>query len=157
MKINRQEIFKLVGYLGLTLLVAGYLRYSVWELMDKITQAILIAGAVLAAAGIVLNFGVIRDSFRRRSTRLGANTAVMTVAVVAILALLNFLGYRHHKRLDVTAEKLHSLSDQTRKIVSGLQKDVKIIRFDKIGPAGQAGDCPTTQSQPYGRSDCHIR
>jgi ABC-type uncharacterized transport system involved in gliding motility auxiliary subunit len=132
MKINRQEIFKLVGYLGLTLLVAGYLRYSVWELMDTITKAILIAGAVLAIAGIVLNFGAIRDSFRRRSTRLGTNTAVMTVAVVAILALLNFLGYRHHKRLDVTAEKLHSLSDQTRKIISGLQKDVKIIRFDKL-------------------------
>src|SRR5437868_4231374 len=131
MQINRQELFKTTGYLGVALLVAGYLRYSVLETLDTISKSLLIAGGVLTLAGLVLNFRAIRDSFGRRSTRLGTNMAVITVAVVAILALLNFLGYRHHKRVDVTAEKLYSLSDQTRKIVSGLQKDIKIIKFDK--------------------------
>jgi ABC-type uncharacterized transport system involved in gliding motility auxiliary subunit len=131
MKINRQEMFRWAGYLGALLLVAGYLRYAVREIMDIISQSLLIAGGALTLASLILNFGAIRAYFGRRSARLGANTAVMTVAVVAILALLNFLGYRHHKRVDVTAEKLYTLSDQTRKIVSGLQKDVKIIKFDK--------------------------
>jgi len=131
MKIDRQEIFKTVGYLGLGLLIAGYLRYSIQETLGTFNKALLISGAVLLVVGLVLNFRALRDYFRRRSARLGANTAVMTVAVVAILALCNFLGYRHHKRVDVTAEKLYSLSDQTRKIVSGLPKDVKIIKFDK--------------------------
>jgi ABC-type uncharacterized transport system involved in gliding motility auxiliary subunit len=131
MKINRQEIFKSAGYLGAALLLAGYLRYTVQELMDTINKAMMIAGGVLLAISLALNFRAIHDQFRRRSTRLGANTAVMTVAVVAILALINFLGYRHHKRFDVTAEKLYTPSDQTRKIVSGLQKEVKIIKFEK--------------------------
>ena len=56
---------------------------------------------------------------------------VLSVAVIAIIAVLNFLGYRHHKRFDLTTEGLYTLSDQTRKIVGGLQKDVKIIKFDK--------------------------
>lgn len=131
MQINRQELFKTIGFVGPGVLLAGYLRYSVVESLDTISKSLLIAGGVLTIAGIVLNLGAIRESFGRRSTRLGANMATITVAVVAILALLNFLGYRHHKRVDVTTEKLYSLSDQTRKIVSGLQKDVKIIKFDK--------------------------
>jgi ABC-type uncharacterized transport system involved in gliding motility auxiliary subunit len=131
MNINRSELLKTAGYLGAALLIGGYLRYSVQETMDKINKGLLIAGAVLLLASLIFNFAAIRDYFRRRSTRLGTNTAAMTVAVVAILGLINFLGYRHHKRVDMTAEKLYSLSDQTRKIVSGLQKEVKIIRFDK--------------------------
>jgi ABC-type uncharacterized transport system involved in gliding motility auxiliary subunit len=51
--------------------------------------------------------------------------------VIAIFGLLNFLGYRHHKRFDLTTEKLYSLSDQTRKVISGLQTDVKVLKFSK--------------------------
>ena len=131
MKVNRKELFKWAGYLGAALLVVGYLIYSVQETMSTLNKALLIAGAALLALGVGFNFGEIRQSFGRRSTRLGANTAVLTIAVLAILAILNFLGFRHHKRWDVTSEKLYSLSDQTRKIVSELQEDVKIIKFDK--------------------------
>jgi ABC-type uncharacterized transport system involved in gliding motility auxiliary subunit len=53
------------------------------------------------------------------------------VAVIAIFGLLNFVGYRHHKRFDLTTEKLYSLSDQTRKVISGLQTDVKVLKFSK--------------------------
>jgi gliding motility-associatede transport system auxiliary component len=131
MTINRNELIKTAGYIGAALLVGGYLRYSVQETMGTLTAAVLIAGGVLLAAAVAFNFGTIRTYSRRRSARLGANTAVMTLAVVAILGFFNFLGYRHHKRFDLTSEKLYSLSDQTRKIVSGLQKDVEIIKFDK--------------------------
>jgi ABC-type uncharacterized transport system involved in gliding motility auxiliary subunit len=131
MKINRNEILKFLAYLGAALLVAGYLRYSIQESMSTLNRLLIIAGAVLLVVGLLLNFNAIRSYFRRRSAQLGANTAVMTIAVVAILGILNLLGSRHHKRFDLTTEKLYSLSDQTRKIVSGLTKDVKVIRFDK--------------------------
>jgi ABC-type uncharacterized transport system involved in gliding motility auxiliary subunit len=45
--------------------------------------------------------------------------------------IVNFVGFRHHKRFDLTTEKLYTLSDQTRQVVGGLQKDVTIVRFDK--------------------------
>src|SRR5215204_3001751 len=120
MNINRQELFKSVGYLGAGLLAAGYIRYTVQEVLGRLNGGLLIAGAVLLAASLILNFNAIRDYFRGRGARLGANTAVLTVAFLAILGIVNYLGYRHHKRIDVTAEKLYSLSDQTRKVVSGL-------------------------------------
>jgi len=86
---------------------------------------------VILLAGIVLSIRNIVGFFFKRSSKLGTNTTILALAVLAILAVVNFFGFRHHKRFDLTSEKLYTLSDQTRKIVSGLQKDVTVIRFDK--------------------------
>ena len=131
MKINRNELIKIAGYLGAGLLLAGYGRYLIHSVWTKWEIAMVSAGAVLLLISLAANFKEIIGVFRGRSARLGANTAILTAAVLAIFAIVNFLGYRHHKRIDLTAEKLYSLSDQTRKIVTGLQKDIKIIKFDE--------------------------
>ena len=131
MKFNRAEFFRFAAYTGTALLIAGFVRYSVQEMVTTPTKWILIAGGVLLGAGVAGNFREVVAHFGSRSGKLGTNTAVLTLAVVAILAVLNFLGYRHPKRFDWTAEKLYTLSDQTQKVVSGLQKDVRVIHFDK--------------------------
>jgi ABC-type uncharacterized transport system involved in gliding motility auxiliary subunit len=131
MKINRKEVFNIAGLLGAALLIVGYFRYARTESMGALNLTLLIAGGVLLLATLIFNFRTIRDASRKRSARLGANTGVMTVAVLAIIGVINFLGYRHHKRIDVTTNKMYSLSDQTRKVVSDLKKDVKVILFDK--------------------------
>jgi ABC-type uncharacterized transport system involved in gliding motility auxiliary subunit len=131
MKVNRQELFKIAGYLGAAFLGAGYIRYSVLETWTWLEKGLLIAGGVLLLLSLIFNLKNILGLFRTRQGRLGTNTAVLTVAVIVILVILNVLGYRHHKRVDLTAEKLYSLSDQTKKIVTGLQKDVKIMKFDQ--------------------------
>lgn len=131
MKLSRQDTFKLIGWLGVLVALIGYLISFVRAQTGKLTWGLVIAGLVLAVVGVAGNFGEVRESFGRRSTRLGANSAVVTLAVVAILGFLNFLGYRYHKRFDLTAEQLYSLSDQTRKIVGGLKQDVKVIYFSR--------------------------
>ncbi len=131
MKADKQEIFKYAGWLGAALLVGGYLRYLVREEMGTFDKSLLMAGAVLLVLSLALNFGEIMALFGRRSTKLGANTAVLTIAVLAILGVINFLGYRHHKRVDLTSEQLYSLSDQTRKAVTALKQEVRVIKFDK--------------------------
>jgi ABC-type uncharacterized transport system involved in gliding motility auxiliary subunit len=138
MKVKRQEIFKTLGFLGPALLVAGYIRYSVHNILGTLNLSLLIGGGVLTLAAIVLNFNSIRRASRKRSAKLGANTTVMTLAVIAIVGFANFLGYRHHKRIDMTSEKLYTLSDQTRKVVSDQNKDVKVILFDKEDRQGLA-------------------
>ncbi len=131
MNINRQEISRLAGFVGAAAAIAGYIRHSIQEIWGWFNISLVVAGLVLLLASIVLNFGSIIAFFRGRQGKLGANTLVMSVAVVVIIGIVNFLGYRHHKRFDLTAEGLFTLSDQTRKIVGNLQKDVKIIKFDK--------------------------
>src|SRR5271170_1628604 len=131
MRPERHGWAEFAGSIGGSCLVAGYLRYSIEGQLQRFTEGLLIAGGVLVAAAVVLGYRGILRFFSKRSSRLGTNTAILSLAVLAILVVLNFVGYRHHKRFDLTSEKLFTLSDQTRKIVGGLQEDVTIVRFAK--------------------------
>src|SRR5579863_8982428 len=115
MNVSRREIAQYAGAIGLALVVGGYVRYTVTEELQLSSEALLIAGGVLILAWIVLGFGALMGFFSKRSSKLGANTGVLIIAVLAILVFINYLGYRHHKTFDLTSEKLFTLSDQDRK------------------------------------------
>ncbi|MEP7338117.1 MAG: Gldg family protein [Acidobacteriota bacterium] len=129
MNTNRQEITRLAGFVGLAMALAGYVRHLIQDLWGWFNISLVAVGLVLLLASIALNFGSIAGYFRGRSGRLGANMALLSVAVIGLIAIANFLGYRHHKRFDLTTEGLYTLSDQTKKILNNLQKDVKVIKF----------------------------
>ena len=131
MKLERKELARFLWTLALALLIAGYLRYSIQGELLRFSRILLIGGAGLAVVSIVLGFPYILGFFSKRSSKLGTNTAILTIAVIAILVFVNFAGFRHRKRIDLTNEKLFTLSDQTKKIVGGLKNDVTIVRFSK--------------------------
>lgn len=75
---------------------------------------------------------------KARQTKYAAYATTYILIVLAVLAVANFLANRYNKTFDATSNKRYSLSDQTKKIVSGLKQDVSIQFFDK--PTGwQAG------------------
>ncbi|MGC1967530.1 MAG: Gldg family protein [Candidatus Acidiferrales bacterium] len=131
MKWDREETARFIGTLGVAMLVAGYLRYSIQGEFLTFSKGLLIAGGVFVLAAIVIGFRGLIRFFSKRGTQQGTNTSVLALAVLVILVLLNFVGYRHHKRFDLTTEKLYTLSDQTRNIVRDLKQDVTVLRFDK--------------------------
>src|SRR5690348_13055111 len=114
---------------GLALAAAGLVRYSTQGELTRLSEILLIGGAVLFLAGVVLSYREIIGFFSVRSSQLGANALTITVLVLVVLGLVNFLGYRHKKRVDLTSEKLYTLSDQSRRTVADLKKDVDVIRF----------------------------
>jgi ABC-type uncharacterized transport system involved in gliding motility auxiliary subunit len=131
MKWDREELARFIGTTGIAMLVAGYLRYSIQGELLTFSKVVLAAGALCLLASIVIGFSAILRFFSKRSSQLGTNTTILSVVVIAILVIVNFVGFRHHKRFDLTTEKLYTLSDQTKQVVGGLQKDVTIVRFDK--------------------------
>jgi ABC-type uncharacterized transport system involved in gliding motility auxiliary subunit len=131
MKFERKELIQLAGAIGLALLVVGYVRYSVVEELQLPTKIVLIVGGVLILAWLVLDFSSLIGFFSKRSSKLGTNTTVLVIAVLAILVFLNYLGFRHHKTFDLTTEKLYTLSDQTKKIVDPIRADVQVYMFAK--------------------------
>ena len=84
-----------------------------------------------AGRGSSSDFDRSLDFFSKRSSQLGTNTTLLALGVIAILVLVNYLGFQHHKRFDLTSEKLFTLSDQSKKIVGGLKQDVTVVRFSK--------------------------
>jgi ABC-type uncharacterized transport system involved in gliding motility auxiliary subunit len=61
----------------------------------------------------------------------GANFALYTLIVIALIALVNWFVSNHDKRWDMTPNKKYSLSEQTRKILKNLHQDVTIYAFDQ--------------------------
>ena len=131
MALNRREMLRTAGWTGAVLLLGAAIRYSVEGVFSTFVKVLLIAGAVLVLLSMIAFFRDILNFFSRRSSRLGANTGVLVVVVLFLLGVVNFLGYKHHKRYDLTSEKLYTLSDQTRKIVGGLKTDIDVYSFTK--------------------------
>lgn len=121
----------IIGILGSLLALAGvilhyYLTSRIW-----VGTALIAAGLVFLALLAVWHFRQIKNLAGLRQTRLGANTLVLSLIILAILVLLNFLSVRHNPRKDFTKEGLFTISSQTIKVVKELQDDVKITSFFK--------------------------
>lgn len=68
----------------------------------------------------------LKEMLSNKRVRYGAYSSVMTIAVIAIIVVLNLVISQFDFKIDLTTEKMFSLSDQTKQIVSSLNKDVDI-------------------------------
>jgi ABC-type uncharacterized transport system involved in gliding motility auxiliary subunit len=70
----------------------------------------------------------------------GANFAIYTLIVIALIVLVNWFVNHHDQRWDMTPSKKYSLSDQSKKILTNLNKDVNIMVFDQQRRFGERRD-----------------
>ena len=126
-----QKYSRTAGLIGTSILLAGLVRYSIEEVWGKVNLGMVIAGGVVVLLSLLLNLSSARASLQGRSGKGTANLSGLLLAVLAILVAVNYLGYRYHKRFDLTSEGLYTLSDQTRKILTGLKTDISVLHFDK--------------------------
>ena len=84
------------------------------------------AGFALILMGIAARLPDLVKMAGARRMKYGSNTMVFVVVVAAILGGLNWMANRYPRRFDVSKEKRFSLSEQTRKILGGLQGDVTL-------------------------------
>jgi ABC-type uncharacterized transport system involved in gliding motility auxiliary subunit len=58
-----------------------------------------------------------------------SSTAAATLLVVALVAMVNWLGFRHYVRADWTKSKVYSLSDKTENVLDSVVADVEVVVF----------------------------
>jgi len=75
-----------------------------------------------------------------RQAKQGAQAGVYVIVVIAILGVGNWLAKDYNKTLDVTANKRFTLSDQTKKVVGNLKKEINVYYFEKTDRYEQARD-----------------
>ncbi|MGB7290872.1 MAG: GldG family protein [Thermodesulfobacteriota bacterium] len=68
---------------------------------------------------------------RKRIFIHGTNALVLTLLILGILAVINYLSWKIGSKIDVTRERLHSVSDQTIKVLNGIYNDVDVLAFFK--------------------------
>lgn len=135
-----KKIDNIAGGLGIALMVASMIWYSIGKIWGTMHTVLLILGLAGVIYFIVVYYTKREKKLSGRSLKYGSNIVFQIVAVIVIVGLLAFITTRHHVRADLTGNNLYSLSDQTEKVLQHLEKDVQILAFFKSAEQSAAKD-----------------
>jgi ABC-type uncharacterized transport system involved in gliding motility auxiliary subunit len=123
-----KRLLGLLGWLGVALVFASV---AIRNLRPEWTwwYGLAIGGLVCVLLYVLSQWREIVRDFSGRQARYGTLAAASVVIVLGILAAINYLAERHNKRWDLTAAGQYTLSDQTKKVLQGLTKPVRVTVF----------------------------
>lgn len=117
------------AFLGMIILLLALAALAVVGKANLFVYSVFAVGIILFAVALTAKPRQVVEFLRSRQAKLGANAITMMVAFLGIIVFVNYLSFRHHKRFDLTKNKVHTLSPQTRKIVKGLKHAVHVTAF----------------------------
>ncbi len=124
-----ETLKKTLNYVGLGLIFLALVSLRIWPYRKTVPLIIALVGLVSIMVYIFLNLSALKRSVSRKSFLYSSNLLLIIVLVLAILVLVNYFFARHHHRFDFTEAKLHSLSDQSVKVLKGLKDEVLLKCF----------------------------
>jgi ABC-type uncharacterized transport system involved in gliding motility auxiliary subunit len=122
---------KFLTWPGLACVTAGLVAGSLagWQWLPAV---LLVGGIALMLFGLSFSGKTAGAFWQQRSTQAGTNAVVATVAVVAILGLINFLAVQNAVRYDLTETQLFTLAPASQNVVNQLNEPVRIVIFDSV-------------------------
>ncbi len=126
-----KRVLGLLGWLGVALVCSALAIRIMRPEWQQWHNGLALAGLACTLLYILSQWREIARSFSGRQAKLGSLAAASVVVVLVILTAINYLASRHNKRWDLTAAKQFSLSDQTKKVLQGLQKPVHVRVFGR--------------------------
>ena len=118
----------LLGFLTLILLFATL--SSVFLRQRLALWIFLVLGIVSLTAFVILKRQAVLRFFVSRQVRYGTNVGVTVLLVIGIAVIANIIVVqRFDKFTDWTGDKIYTLSDQTKKILHGLDREVQVVAF----------------------------
>ncbi|MBE9215142.1 Gldg family protein [Plectonema cf. radiosum LEGE 06105] len=111
------------------LITAGLTVGFISEDWGTIPLVLIILGLTIAVVWILWQ-SYSTKWWSRRSTQVGTNALIATLAVVAILGLINFLATRYNIRNDLTDAQFFTLAPQSQEVLQNIEQPVKVWIFD---------------------------
>ncbi|MCB0404216.1 MAG: GldG family protein [Bdellovibrionales bacterium] len=121
-----------IALTGLVAIVTALVSVLAAYLIPHIPLVWQISGAVsvLALIGyIVLDISFIRGLFGKKTARYGMNSVLMAVLGLFIVVFINMIANEYDLKLDVSKNKINTLSAETIKVLQGLNQDVTVRAF----------------------------
>jgi ABC-type uncharacterized transport system involved in gliding motility auxiliary subunit len=122
--------FDLLTPVAIVYMAGAYVALMQNKLPGDIYHHLIIATALIVTH-VVLRRRELGRVVGKRQLMYGGNAFIFSIAVGAILVGLNYLAFRHGKRWDLTKSQRFSLSEQTRKVLTGLKEDIKLTYFQR--------------------------
>ncbi|WP_446388703.1 Gldg family protein [Coleofasciculus sp. B1-GNL1-01] len=129
---------KYLFWFGPILTIMGLTAQEVAGEWSPVSLALLIAGLLIIGLWFLLLDQIAPGFWGRRSTQVGTNAIIATLAMFVIIGLINFLGVRYGVQIDLTENQLFTLSPQSQQVVRNLDQSVKVWVFESpANPANQ--------------------
>jgi ABC-2 type transport system permease protein len=119
----------LLGGIGALLVFFGGIARLGYGVLEAYAATHLLLGGVLLVIWLALSFRDLGGRLATRRTQKGANLVVSSVLALALLVLLNVLGVRYEKQIDLTEEGLFSLSPQAASVLAELNAPLQLTAF----------------------------
>ena len=125
--LNR--LFGSLGWLGSILVFTAVAIWFVRPDLEQLRRVLAFAGLASILLYLAGQWRQVARSFERRQTRYGTLAGTGVVLVLAIIVALNYVLARQNTRWDLTAAQQYSLSDQTQRVLEGLESPIRILVF----------------------------
>ncbi len=129
MRAQLERFSPIIAYVGALALAGGLVLYAITRQFDLKARIPLVVGLVFLLVFIMIKPEKAKEYLTGRVARYGSNAAIMSLAFIGILVLVNFMSDRYHRRFDLTESKQYSLAPQTVQILTDLKEPVKITAF----------------------------
>jgi ABC-type uncharacterized transport system involved in gliding motility auxiliary subunit len=129
MKVDWPRFAPFAIYLSIAAAIGAVVLYVLqrqFNLPLQILLGLVVIGLTLFA---IMDPNRVRKAFTGRQARYGSNTLVMSLAFVGIIVVVNYLVFTHPKQWDLTEDKMHTLSPETKDILEKLPDKVSIKAF----------------------------
>jgi ABC-type uncharacterized transport system involved in gliding motility auxiliary subunit len=124
-------LFGIIGWIGTLAVFASVAIRFLRPEWQQYQQYAAWAGLALIAVYLAGQWRDIAAFYQNRGARYGTLSLVGIAVFIGILVAVNYLGSRQNKRWDLTANQVYALSDQTVKVLQGLDAPVKFTVFDE--------------------------
>lgn len=131
---KRDQVGIALGWASLMLLLVGLIWWAGESVIGRWNWVVLGAGMAAAIAYVVLRKEVVVAALPRLTQNL--NTGAFITILLVILGLVNYISSRHYKQVDLTKQRLYTLSPQTKEILKGLKTDVQLTGFYPMAGRG---------------------
>jgi ABC-type uncharacterized transport system involved in gliding motility auxiliary subunit len=123
---------KIAAWLASISAICGLFIYAVAP--GKITPALVLL-AITVLNTLYLGVSERKSLFRTLKTRSavhGTNSLVLVIIFLGILVFINLIAFRHNQQFDFTESGFYTLSEQTKKIIASLPREVRLTAFFQI-------------------------
>ncbi|MGE0443702.1 MAG: Gldg family protein, partial [Vicinamibacterales bacterium] len=126
-----QQVLGIVGWIGTALVFGAVAIRFVRPEWDQYAVYAAWAGLACVVLYTLGQWREIVDYFKRRQARYGALATISVLVALGIVVAVNYLSTRQNWRWDFTENQVNSLSEQSIKVLQGLDGPVKITVFDR--------------------------
>jgi len=115
--------------LGIVFLLISGSWYAINQLVDVGVTVGIALGIIFIVVGFAIDPERVKGWLRGRQAKYGSNALVLSLAVIGIFAVINFIAYDNPKQWDLTEDQEYTLSPETRLILEELPEQIDLIGF----------------------------